>query len=365
MVKELKIFALGGNEISPAGIFDMNTGKFVFPSLSEQWKRTSKTCDLLAKIIHDAPDEYYIITHGNGPQVGNLLMNSNNSDLSSEIDICDADTQGSMGYMLSQLTNSLSILGIKKIAAETISKVVVDESDPAFLSPSKFIGPSVTQKDAFEMQQKENRPYMFYKKDGNGTELWRWVVPSPEPIDIIETDIIEANLMAGNIPIAVGGGGIPVIKIKPEITDGYEIYRCKFGIKYSRKFSLNNLPVNIYSGVNAVIDKDLSSSLLGIKLLKKMRARGEKINAEFFIFTDIDGVKLNYQQRDQIDLRHLSLNEVRKLYNENIFPAGSMGPKIKAAINFLEGGGRRVIISNSDLYEETLNGKAGTIIEEN
>lgn len=365
MEKRLKIFALGGNEISPSDTFNIETKKLMLPGLPEQWKRTFITCEQIAKIIKEAPNDFYIITHGNGPQVGNLLLNSNNIDMNSEIDVCDADTQGSMGYMLSQLTNSLSILGINKVAAETITKVVVDENDPAFSSPSKFIGPSLNQKEAMEKQQRENRPYMFYKKDKTGNGLWRWVVPSPDPIDIVEIDIIEANLSAGIIPIAVGGGGIPVIKVKPDIIDGYEIYKCKFGITYRRKFSLNNFPVNIYSGINAVVDKDLSSSLLGVKLLKKLKARGEKINAELFIFTDIDGVKLNYQQRDQIDLKHLSLNEARKLYKENIFPAGSMGPKIKAAVNFLEGGGRRVVISNSDFYMDTLNGKSGTIIEEN
>jgi carbamate kinase len=337
----------------------------MMPGLSEQWKRTSKTCELLAKIIKEAPSDFYIITHGNGPQVGNLLRNPNNIDIGDNIDVCDADTQGSMGYMLSQLTNSLSILGINKVVAETVSKVVVDENDPAFRSPSKFIGPSLTKKDAMEIQQKENHPCMFYKKDENGNELWRWVVPSPEPVDIIETDIIEANLRVGIIPIAVGGGGIPVVKIKPEVIDGYEIYKCKFGINYRRKILPKNLPANIYSGINAVIDKDLSSSLLGIKLLNRAKARGESLKVDLFIFTDIDCVKLYYQQQNQIDVRHLTLNEARNLYDKNEFPPGSLGPKIKAAINFIEGGGRRVYITNSEFYDETLNGNAGTLIEKN
>ena len=365
MEKQLKIFALGGNEISPAGAVNSDTGKLILPGLSDQWKRTSNTCELLAKIIKEAPDDYYIITHGNGPQVGNLLMNGNYKEMGSDIDVCDADTQGSMGYMLSQLTNSLSILGVNKVAAETISKVVVDENDYAFRFPSKFIGPSFAKKDAMEMQQKENRPFMFYKKDENGGDLWRWVVPSPEPVDIIEIDVIEANLRAGIIPIAVGGGGIPVVKIKPEVIDGFEVYKCKFGISYQRKYSPNNLPANIYSGIDAVIDKDLSSSLLGISLIKRANARGENLHVELFIFTDIDGVKLNYQQPDQIDVRHLTLDEARRLYNENVFPAGSMGPKIKAAINFLEGGGKKVYITSSEFYDETLKGNAGTLIEKN
>ncbi|MHB1687281.1 MAG: amino acid kinase family protein [Ignavibacteriaceae bacterium] len=365
MVKQLKIFALGGNEISPAGTIDPSTGKLILPGLAEQWKKTSTTCELLAKIIQKHPDDYYILTHGNGPQVGSLLMNTNNLDSFFELDVCDADTQGSMGYMLSQLTNSLRILGINKVAAETVTKVVVEENDPAFQFPSKFIGYSYTKEDGLEIQQKESRPFKFYKKDEEGNELWRWIVASPNPIDIVEIELIEANLKAGIIPISVGGGGIPVVKVKPEIVNDEEVYKCKFGINYKRKFVETNLPVNIYSGINAVVDKDIASSLLGTMLLKRAKERGDNLYAELFIFTDVDGVKLNYQEPDQIDVRHLSLNEARKLYGENVFPAGSMGPKIKAAINFIEGGGKKVFITKAELYEETLSGNGGTVIEEN
>jgi len=361
MKRRLTIFALGGNELSPTGLIDPATGKLIIQGIAEQWKKTSATCELLAKIIKENPDDYYILTHGNGPQVGNLMMNGNSSLV--ELDVCDADTQGSMGYMLAQLSNSLRILGINKIVAETITKVVVDEQDPAFNFPSKFIGPSFSKEDALNQQSKEDRPFKFYKKEDNGNELWRWVVASPEPIEVVEIELIEANLRAGIIPITVGGGGIPVKKVKPVIVNDEEVYRCKYGIEYRRKYNHDNTPAEIYSGVDAVIDKDLASSLLGTKLIQRASKYGDELEAELFIFTDIDGVKLNYQQHDEIDLRHVSLKQIKDLYEKNIFPSGSMGPKIKAAINFLEGGGVKVYITKSELYREALSGKSGTLIE--
>ncbi len=360
MKKRLTIFALGGNELSPAGIIDSDSGKIFLPDLARQWKKTADTCELLAKIISKNPDENYIITHGNGPQVGNLIMNSKSGTV--ELDVCDADTQGSMGYMLSQLTNSLRILGVNKIAAETLTKVVVDESDPSFNFPTKFIGPSYTKKEALEKIEKENRPFKYYKKDQNNNELWRWVVPSPLPLEIVEIDLIEANLQAGVIPIVVGGGGIPVRKVKSEVINGEEIYLCKYGIEYRRKYSSNNPPVNIFTGVNAVIDKDLASSLLGKTIIERENKRGNDVEAALCIFTNIDGVKINYQQPDQKDLVNLTLSEIENLYNRNIFPDGSMAPKIKAAIYFLKGGGKKVMITKAELYEETLLGINGTTI---
>jgi len=124
MSKQLKIFALGGNEIAPSGRTDPATGKLVIPDLAEQWQRTAETCKLLAQIIKGNPDDYYIITHGNGPQVGNVILQEENSYPKPNfrpLDICDADTQGSMGYMLAQLTNNLKLAGVDRIAAETVT----------------------------------------------------------------------------------------------------------------------------------------------------------------------------------------------------------------------------------------------------
>ncbi len=365
MKKKLKIFALGGNEVSPAGRIDHKTGRLLMPDIPEQWKRTSETCALLAKIIKENPDDYYILTHGNGPQVGNMLLmveHAGHGENILPLDICDADTQGSMGYMLSQLTNALKIEGINRIAAETISRVVVDPADPAFQEPSKFIGPSYTREDAFKQKDRNGHNVKFYKINGNGEELWRWVVPSPEPLDIVEIDLIETNMKAGIIPIAVGGGGIPVKRIVPRIENGYEVYESNFDIVYKRKYSKKNIPVSLYSGVEAVIDKDLASALLGRLLMQRSKNDGIDLDAELVIFTDVDGAKLNYQKPDQTDLRKLTVGETQKLLNQGYFPPGSMGPKIKAAINFINGGGQRVLITKGDLYNETLMGRGGTVI---
>jgi len=365
MKKRLRIFALGGNEVSPTGHVDPETGKIKIPDLPEQWKRTSETCELLARIIKDNPDDYYILTHGNGPQVGNIILRAEYSRPilhSLPLDVCDADTQGAMGYMLAQLTNSLRIIGIDRIVAETITRILVDQNDDDFNNPTKFIGPSYKKEEADKIQEEEKHLMKFYKKDEKGEELWRWVVPSPEPIDILEIDIIDANIRSGIIPIAVGGGGIPVKKVSPEIVNGIEIYKCNYDILYKRKFIPNQKPLDIYTGVEAVVDKDLASSLLGTMLIEKAKKKNEELEAELYIFTDVDGAKLNYQKPDQKDIRKVSLKEITDLYNKNVFPDGSMGPKIKAAINFIKGGGKKVVITKTELYYKSINGNAGTTI---
>lgn len=365
MLKKLKIFALGGNEVSPSGRVDPLTGKQIIPDLPEQWRRTADTCKLLAEIIKENQDDYYILTHGNGPQVGNIILRAEYSRPILHLlplDVCDADTQGAMGYMLAQLTNNLTILNINRIVAETVTRVVVDQNDPDFANPSKFIGPTHLKENALKIQSEEGHLMKFYKKNDQGEELWRWVVPSPNPIDILEIDVIYNNMKAGIIPIAVGGGGIPVKKVNHEILGDNEIYKCNYGITYSRK-SVPGNKLNIYTGIEAVVDKDLATSLMGTMLLNKSKNNDEDLDVELIIFTDVDGAKLNYQKADQKDLRHLTLNQVVELYEKNNFPAGSMGPKIKAAINFLRGGGKKVLITKSSLYQETLQGNAGTVIE--
>jgi len=366
MNKKLRIFALGGNEVSPTGKIDPKTGNLIIPDLPEQWRRTAETCRLLADIIKEFPDDYYVLTHGNGPQVGNILLRSEYSLPILHLlplDVCDADTQGAMGYMLAQLTNDLKILGIERIVAETVTRVVVNENDPEYKMPSKFIGPSYTKQDALKRQDKLQHNMKFYKYNEHGEELWRRVVPSPKPEDILEIDIIDSNMRSGIIPIAVGGGGIPVKKVHPEIKENEEIYLCNYNIIYKRKYLQSQNPINIYTGVEAVIDKDLATSLLGNMLIQRAQNQGEDLRAELYILTDIDGVKLNYQQHDQKDINKISLNEIKELYSKNLFPKGSMGPKIKAAINFLEGGGEKVFITKAALLYDTLRGKVGTVIE--
>jgi len=242
-----------------------------------------------------------------------------------------------------------------------VTQVVVDADDPSFANPSKFIGPAYSKDKALRYRE-EGLAVSFYKRDEQGREIWRRVVPSPVPLDILELDIIEAVLANGHIPIAVGGGGIPVVRVPPRLEGQEEVYEGKFGISYRRPHRSGQPPLAIHAGVEAVIDKDLASSLLGTMLLKRAWKRGEQLEAELIILTNVDGVKLNFQEPDQQDLRQLDLRQAEELDEQNTFPAGSMGPKIRAAISFLQGGGDRVYIGQVDKFRETVAGTAGTTI---
>jgi carbamate kinase len=260
-----------------------------------------------------------------------------------------------MGYMIAQiLENQLKTKGIDKQVIGIVTQVVVGKDDPGFQNPTKFIGPSYTKEEAMDRAQKDGWVVKLYKKDEIGNEIWRKVVPSPVPLDIVEIDIVEAALERGMIPITVGGGGIPVVEVKPD-EDG--VYHTNYGITFK-----DGKDMKIYSGVEAVIDKDLASALLGTMLIKRARERGEEVDVTLTIFTGEDGAKLHYQKLDQIDLRHLTLEEAKKYYSEGHFPAGSMGPKILAITKFLEGGGKKAYISLTSKYLETIEGKAGTTI---
>ncbi len=366
MAKKLRIFALGGNQVSPTGRIDPKTNKQILPDIAEQWQRAAETVKLLAKIIKAEPEHYYVITHGNGPQVGNILLRSEYAAAILHplpLDVCNADSQGALGYMLAQLSNALGVEGLgNRKAAETVMQVVVDANDKSFNDPTKFIGQAYSKEEAVKLEQSQGMILKYYKNDDAGNEIWRRVVPSPKPIDIVEIDIVEAVLKSGGIPIAVGGGGIPVVRVTPTIENGKEIYRTNYGISYQREYKAGQKELDIYSGIEAVIDKDMSSSLLGTMLLERAKARGEELEAELTIFTDVDGAKLNFQKENQKDLRNLNLAELKKLEQSGAFPPGSMGPKISAIANFIEGGGSKAYISKVELFKETLAGTAGTTV---
>ncbi len=355
--KHIRIFAFGGNEVSPVGLTD-EKGKPIIPDIAMQWKRTSETCKHIVKIMKQFPDDIYVITHGNGPQVGNVFLRSEYSRPilpPIPLDVCGSDTQGSMGYMIGQiLGNELRANGINKTVVGIVTQVVVDKNDPGFQNPTKYIGPSYTREEAEERMKKDGWVMKLYKKDDKGNEIWRKVVPSPEPLDIVEIDAIEAAIEKGFIPITVGGGGIPVVEVEP---DEKGEFKCSYEIVFK-----NGKGTKIYNGVEAVIDKDLATSLLGRMLIQRAKARGEDVDVTFTIFTGEDGAKLYYQTPQQVDLRRLTLEEAKKYYNEGHFPPGSMGPKILAIIKFLEGGGKIAYISLTEKYLETLEGKAGTTI---
>jgi len=252
------------------------------------------------------------------------------------------------------LGNELKTNGIEKTIVGIVTQVVVDKNDSGFQNPTKYIGPSYTKEEAEERIKKDNWVMKLYKKDDKGNEIWRKVVPSPEPLDIVEIEAVEAAIEKGFIPITVGGGGIPVIEVEPDKEGNFE---CNYGITFK-----NGKDIKIYSGVEAVIDKDLASSLLGRMLIDRAKKRGEEVEVTFTIFTGEDGAKLNYQKPNQVDLRRLTLEEAKKYLNERHFPPGSMGPKISAIVKFLEGGGKIAYISLTEKYLETLEGKAGTTI---
>jgi carbamate kinase len=366
MKKVIRIFAFGGNEVSPVGLKDKN-GKAINPDIPMQWQRTAQTVKNVADIFEKHPEDYYVLTHGNGPQVGNVLLRSEyarNFLFPLPLDVCVADTQGAMAYMIAQLNNELNIRGIDNIIAGIVTQVVVSADDPDFKNPSKYIGPSYNKEEAEERMIKEGWIMKPYKRDEKGIEIWRRVVPSPKPMDIVEIDAIESMIEKRIIPVTVGGGGIPVKEVKPEIMDGFEVYKCNYGVDYKRKYVPSRKPLKMYSGVEAVIDKDLASALLGNILYKRARARGEDIDVTLTIFTGEDGIKINYQKPTQKDIRVIKVGELEKMYNEmpENFPAGSMGPKVRACIDFMKNGGSRAYITKTEFFEETLEGKSGTTI---
>ncbi len=304
------VIALGGNALIKPG----QKG-----TIYEQFANTRETVKSIVKIIKDGWD--VVLTHGNGPQVGAILLqNQAGRDLvpPMPLGICVAESQGLIGYMIQQcLSNALRKEGIKKDVVTIITQVLVDDNDPAFENPTKPIGPYFDEKQALKLLKDGYQ--MTKQKNG-----WRIVVPSPDPKAIVEADVIKNLLDSGVIVIAAGGGGMPVVERKGWGLDGRE----------------------------AVVDKDLSAERLA-----------EDIGANvLLILTDVPYVYLNYGSEGQRALKEVKLEEIRKYYEDGHFPAGSMGPKVLAAIRFLENGGERAIIADIDHAWEALKGETGTHI---
>lgn len=306
------VVALGGHAISRPGVPD---------TIANQFKHTREA---LPPIIEMAREGFRIvITHGNGPQVGNALLRAELArgvapDL--PLGILDADTEGGMGYMIEQsLQNGLHLNGIDRKVATIVTQILVDRDDPSVDDPTKFVGRFYTKEEANNLARENG--WAVKEDPGRG---WRRVVPSPMPLEIINHEVIKILVEKGVIVIAAGGGGIPVF-----LEDDGRL-----------------------EGMDAVIDKDRASAILGLE-----------IGADTLqIMTEIDGVYLNYGSRDQKKLGKLSLSEARAYLEQGQFPAGSMGPKIESAIKFIEGGGERVVISSVHEGYLALKGKAGTMI---
>ena len=309
---KVAVVAIGGNSL----IKDKE-----HQTVPDQFATTRETCVHIASMIEQGWD--VVITHGNGPQVGFVLLRS---ELASHVlhtvplDSCGADTQGSIGYMIQQsLYNEFLKRGMKKRAVTVVTQVVVDKDDPAFQNPTKPIGPFYTEEEAKRLAAE--RGWIVKDDAGRG---WRRVVPSPIPQEIVEQEAIKALIEQGFVVIGVGGGGIPVVRQE----DG----------------SLR--------GVEAVIDKDYASSLL---------ASG--IGADLFLIsTAVEKVALNYGKPNQVWLDRMTLAEAKRYLSEGHFPPGSMGPKIKAIIQFLEKGGKEALITSPENIERALAGETGTRI---
>lgn len=305
------IVSIGGNAI----IRRADSG-----TIEEQFENVRAACSYIARMVKGGGA--VIITHGNGPIVGNIVIR--NEAVRDRIPpmplyMCDADSEGGIGFMIQQTLHN-EIHKVHKIqdVVTVVTQVVVDGSDPAFKTPAKPIGPYYTEEEA------ERLVAGGWTMARDAVKGFRRVVASPRPKRIVEAEAIRKICEAGIIVIAAGGGGVPVV----EAEDG------------------------TLKGVDAVIDKDLATSLLA-----RETGAGLIIN-----LTQVDRVYLNYGKPGQTGLSELTASQARRYLNEGQFPPGSMGPKIDAAIEFLEGGGKEVIITEPELIEDALAGTAGTRI---
>ncbi|MBI4159137.1 carbamate kinase [Candidatus Woesearchaeota archaeon] len=299
------IIALGGNAIIKKGE-------------KETYHTLIKNIKLMSKNIAPIVKKYNaVITHGNGYEIGNLLLQN---EISSKkvppmpLDILGAESQGLIGYPLEeQLINELR--NTKKEIVTVLTQVLVDEKDKAFRNPTKFIGPFYSY-----LEYKRLRRRYKIRKDSN--RGYRRIVPSPKPVRILEAKTIEFLIKRGNVVICGGGGGIPIVNKKGKL-----------------------------KGVEGVIDKDWASSCIG-----------KSINADILlILTGVDKVSLNYGEKNEIKLDKMSVKRAKRYLKEGYFPAGSMGPKIEASIDFLKKG-KKVIITDVEHALKSLEGKAGTLI---
>jgi len=310
------VLAIGGNSILRAG---------EEATWENQMRNLRETCTHLARMIQAGYD--MVLTHGNGPQVGDILIQNElarDAIPSMPLDACVAESQGLIGYMIQQtLAEACEHICTHKVVTCVLTRVVVDPDDPAFENPTKPVGPYYSKEEADYL--KSTRKWDFHEDQKRGG--YRRVVPSPHPIDIVEKGGIRRLVFGGEnqaeVVVASGGGGIPVIR-----EGGH------------------------YVGVEAVVDKDLAAAVLAISIQEKL----------FIMLTDVDQVYINYKQPGERGLGKVTIAELRAYEDQGQFPAGTMGPKIEAAIMFLENGGEKVIITSPEKLEAALEGAAGTQI---
>ncbi len=303
MPRETVVIAIGGNSILSA------REKF---SIHQETEHVKESCSRIAEIVQAGYK--VVLTHGNGPQVGDILLQqeiAKDRVPQMPLDVCGAQTQGELGYLLQRTLGGM--LPGKRVFT-MVTQVVVNPRDPGFRKPSKFIGP-------FYKSMPRSSGGRVYRRDSD--RGFRRVVPSPEPLEIVEKAEIRKLVSQGFLVIACGGGGIPV-------------FRTKSGIE----------------GAEAVIDKDLAA----VRLAMVVGA------STLLMITDVDRVALNYRTPRQRDLDSVTLREAETHMKEGHFPPGSMGPKIEAAIRFIKRGGKRVIITSRELALPALKGEGGTAI---
>jgi carbamate kinase len=306
------LIAVGGNSLIRAG--EKGT-------VAEQLANTRRTAEAIVGLIRDG--YRLVITHGNGPQVGAALLRSERASdqvPGHTLDVCDADTQGEIGYLLAQsLRNELHRAGMRVPVVAVMTQCVVAADDPAMQHPTKPIGPFYSKVDA-----EERRRTLGWAIVEDAARGYRRVVPSPDPIEIVELEVIRDLVQAGALVVACGGGGIPVVRD----TEG------------------------MLHGVEAVIDKDRASALLAAKLSVDL----------FAISTDTDYVYLDYKKPTQHPLKFVTASEMAEHFKNGQFPPGNMGPKVESVLRFLNGGGQSAVITSFAHMLEAVAGSAGTHI---
>ena len=308
--------ALGGNAIIKPG----QKG-----TIRQQFDNTFESMGYIAHLVRAG--HRVVLTHGNGPQVGFIMIQEEAARgkvpyVPLNVDV--AESQGSMGYMIAQsLVNQLKDHYLDTRVASVVTQVLVDPHDPAFEHPTKPVGPFY---EKAYMEELERCNHAMVEDSGRG---WRRVVPSPVPVAIVEMEVIKALVQDGVIVVACGGGGVPVVEKDGDLKDGD------------------------LKGVDAVIDKDLASSLLA-----------REIGADVVMFlTTVDKVCLNYNTPEQVELDRMTVEDARRYLAEGQFPPGSMGPKIQAAVEFVEQGGERAVVCMPEGVIEALEGRGGTVVE--
>ena len=310
--KGLAVVAVGGNAL----IKDKN-----HQTVPDQYQAAVETMAHIATMIEDGWD--VVVTHGNGPQVGFILRRSEIAAHELHeipLDYCGADTQGAIGYMFQQaLHNEFHKRGIQKSAATVVTQTIVDSEDPAFTHPTKPIGSFLDESQAKVKIEKDG--WTMVEDAGRG---WRRVVPSPIPQTIVEADAIRSLIDQGFVVVAVGGGGIPVMRT----------------------------PEGKLVGVEAVIDKDFGSAILACMIQADL----------FLISTAVEKVAINFNKPDQRWLDRITAAEARQYLQEGHFAKGSMLPKIQAILKYLDCGGKAALITDPEHIKDAMDGKTGTWI---